>query len=141
MTRLILLTPLLLAACADSPFSLRGSPTETAAPAGTGPLAAVRPQGRPGDDPKEVATPSAPATGTLGTTIASLGNAAEPGVWLRTPLVRVRAPGQVSYQGQSVEAELIPIPGEPGSGSRASLQLMQALGAPLTGLPEVAVSR
>ncbi|MEM8656399.1 MAG: hypothetical protein AAGF36_16835 [Pseudomonadota bacterium] len=79
--------------------------------------------------------------GTLGRTVASLGNAAEPGLWLKTPLVAVEQPGRVYYPdtNKTVEVTLIPIEGPDTAGSRLSLAAMQALGASLTGLPEVDV--
>lgn len=142
---LLLPALLTLAACGSAPglFARKSDPAPVAA-AATGPYSGVRPQGRPGT---EAATPAAmeaaatPTTGRLGTTIASLGNAAEPGLWLKTPLVKVAGPGTVAYSGRTAKAQLIPIDGPATAGSRASLQLMQALGAPLTGLPEFTVSR
>lgn len=141
--RLLAVTALiLLSACAGlkRPASLTEAP-----PAGPAAQpAAIRPPDRPGDLPRPAAAPAAattaPATGTLGTTVASL-DASEPGLWLRTPLVKARAPGSVAYQGRTVTADLIPLEGPATAGSRASLQLMQALGAPLTALPELTVSR
>jgi hypothetical protein len=47
----------------------------------------------------------------------------------------------VVHAGESVEVDLIPIPGEVGAGSRMSLAAFQALGASITGLPEVEVFR
>jgi hypothetical protein len=147
MTRLLnpvislaLILPLALSACAN----LRQAGPSPAPVADAAPYEGPRPPGRPGEMP--VATESTEATGPLktgdlGVTIASLGNAAEPGVWLKTPLVQQPGEGQVSYQGRSVTAQLIPIAGPATAGSRASLQLMQQLGAPLTGLPELRVSR
>ncbi|GGX56893.1 hypothetical protein GCM10007385_27100 [Tateyamaria omphalii] len=87
------------------------------------------------DDAQEV------SIGTLGRTVASLGNAAEPGLWLKTPLVSVEQSGRVYYAetNTTVDVTLIPIDGPRTAGSRLSLQAMQALGAPLTGLPEVDV--
>ncbi|MEL6465367.1 MAG: hypothetical protein AAFQ58_10405 [Pseudomonadota bacterium] len=81
------------------------------------------------------------STGTLGRTVASLGNAAEPGLWLKTPLVSVEQPGRVYFPdtNTTVDVTLIPIDGPETAGSRLSLAAMQALGAPLTGLPEVDV--
>ncbi|WP_375173543.1 hypothetical protein [Pseudooceanicola sp.] len=146
MRILVLPLCLALAACGsgNGPFSRSATPA-AAPPAVGGPYAEIRPQGRPGEGGEiSVAQPAAPLeTGSLGTTIASLGNAAEPGLWLKTPLVRAEGPGTVRYSGtgKSVTARLIPIDGPRTAGSRASLQLMQALGAPLTGLPEFSVSR
>jgi predicted small lipoprotein YifL len=94
------------------------------------------------------ATPEAPvtevaptATGTLGTTIATLGDPARPGLWLETPLVTVEAPGQIETEGgDSLDVTLIPSGGLPGSGSRISLAAMQALGLGLTDLVTLTVS-
>lgn len=117
-------------------------PSDTAAPPEfvTGP---VRPQPRP--DTAEVATPAVAApevsVGPLGRSIASLGNAAEPGLWLKTPLVGATRSGRVQNPktGQSVTLTLIPIEGPDTAGSRMSLAAMQAIGAPLTDLIEVDV--
>ncbi|MEC7794284.1 MAG: hypothetical protein VXY45_04015 [Pseudomonadota bacterium] len=134
---LALILPLALSACAN----LRQTGPSPAPVADAAPYDGPRPPGRPGDRPVAAAATGPLKTGDLGVTIASLGNAAEPGVWLKTPLVQQPGEGQVSYQGRSVTAQLIPIAGPATAGSRASLQLMQQLGAPLTGLPELRVSR
>ena len=85
-------------------------------------------------------TPAAPApAGRLGTTVASLGSPTSPGLWLETALVAEPTSGRVEYNGQTVTVELRPSGGEPGSGSQISLEAMRALGAPLTGLPELTV--
>lgn len=76
----------------------------------------------------------------LGVTIASLGPPAEPGIWLETPLVTVLTPGLITYQDKTINAELRPSGGAPGSGSQISLAAMRLLEAPLTGLPEMTVS-
>lgn len=78
----------------------------------------------------------------LGLTIASLGDPAEPGFWLVTPLVGAVQTGRVALPGAggaSVAVELRPSGGPPGSGSRISLAALRVLGVPLTSLPEVAV--
>ncbi len=144
MTRLLnpviglaLILPLALSACAN----LRQAGPSPAPVADAAPYEGPRPPGRPGDMPVAADATGPLKTGDLGVTIASLGNAAEPGGWLKTPLVQQPGEGQVSYQGRSVTAQLIPIAGPATAGSRASLQLMQQLGAPLTGLPELRVSR
>lgn len=78
---------------------------------------------------------------TLGTTVASLGNPAEPGIWIKTPLVSSRQKGKITAaNGKEVVADFIPIDGPATAGSRMSLQAFQALGLPLTDLPEVALS-
>ncbi|MEO0502280.1 MAG: hypothetical protein AAFZ14_03060 [Pseudomonadota bacterium] len=105
----------------------------------TGLDAPVRPQARP--DVAPVADAPVVSVGTLGRTVASLGNAAEPGLWMKTPLVQSERSGIVYYPetNRSVQVTLIPIDGPATAGSRLSLEAMQALGAPLTGLPEVDV--
>ncbi|MEL6888289.1 MAG: hypothetical protein AAFO86_06230 [Pseudomonadota bacterium] len=101
--------------------------------------APVRPQARPDAAPLDDAP--VVSVGTLGRTVASLGNAAEPGLWMKTPLVQSERSGTVYYPetNKSVQVTLIPIDGPTTAGSRLSLEAMQAIGAPLTGLTEVDV--
>lgn len=75
----------------------------------------------------------------LGTTIATLGAPADPGIWLKTPLVTEVQEGRVDYQGSSINLELRPSGGEAGSGSQISLPAMRLLNAPLTGIIELTV--
>lgn len=75
----------------------------------------------------------------LGSSIASLGNPADPGIWLETPLVETLKPGRIAWQGNSVNVELRPSGGAAGSGSEISLAAMRLLTAPLTDLPEIEV--
>lgn len=77
----------------------------------------------------------------LGATVGSLGNPAEPGFWLKTPLVSTAAKGRVEYptNGKSVSVNLIPIDGPKTAGSRVSLAALRLLEAPLAGLPELIV--
>ncbi|GLO74976.1 hypothetical protein MACH18_20560 [Phaeobacter italicus] len=100
--------------------------------------------------PLEAGTTSvAPAPGTpatsagytgRATTVASLGDPSQPGLWMETPLVssaqraRVRSP-----RGNEVVLTLRPIEGAAGAGSRLSIDAMRALGLPLTELVEVQV--
>ncbi|NCQ23734.1 MAG: hypothetical protein COW54_11545 [Rhodobacteraceae bacterium CG17_big_fil_post_rev_8_21_14_2_50_63_15] len=90
-----------------------------------------------------VATAQASPARDLGVTIASLGTPAEPGFWLKTPLVRARAKGRVDYAatGKSVAVDLIPLDASAGAGSRLSLAGFRVIGAPLTALPELRVYR
>lgn len=80
---------------------------------------------------------------SLGATVASLGSPAEPGLWLKTPLVDTPERGRVDYAatGQSVAVDLIPLNAEPGAGSQLSLAGFRAVGASLTALPELQVYR
>lgn len=83
---------------------------------------------------------SAPATGLLGETIASLGDPTKPGFWLMTPLVDGERPGRVeAASGLVVQVTLIPLGGEPGAGSQLSLSAMRALNLQLTDLAPVKV--
>ncbi len=77
----------------------------------------------------------------LGVTVASLGDPAEPGLWMQTPLVTSAQKERVVYpaNGKAVELELIPIDGPKTAGSRMSLAALRVIEAPLTDLPEVEV--
>ena len=88
-----------------------------------------------------LAPPADAGSARLGTTVASLGPPADPGIWMETPLVTALTMGRVEYPatGESVAIELRPSGGDPGSGSQISLAAMRLLGAPLTGLPELVV--
>lgn len=77
----------------------------------------------------------------LGTTLATLGDPSDPGIWLKTPLVKKDAPGRVTYEGREINIALRPSGGEPGSGSQISLAAMQLLEAPLTGIIELTVTK
>jgi hypothetical protein len=93
------------------------------------------------DDRAEAVAPMAEGTGqTLGTTLATLGSPTEPGIWLKTPLVTVPRPGQVTYEGRTINVELRPSGGKAGSGSQISLAAMRLLEAPLTGILELQVT-
>ncbi len=75
-----------------------------------------------------------------GFTVASLGDATVPGLWIETPLVdRERTVTVVAPNGTTVEVTGRPSGGERGSGSSLSLAAFQALGLDLTGLPTVTV--
>ncbi len=83
------------------------------------------------------AEPPESAEQALGTTVASLGDPADPGLWLATPLVSGTRPGRLVYPetGESVLVELRPASGA----TRISLAAIRLLGAPLAGLPEIEV--
>ncbi len=78
-------------------------------------------------------------TEELGVTIASLGSPTEPGIWLKTPLVTELSEGRITFNDKSINIELRPSGGAPGSGSQISLAAMRLIEAPLTGLPEITV--
>ena len=78
---------------------------------------------------------------SLGSTIATLGSPADPGIWIKTPLVSELEMGRAEYaaNGKTVNLELRPSGGEAGSGSQISLPAMRLLDIPLTALAEVAL--
>lgn len=78
----------------------------------------------------------------LGSTIASLGDATEPGFWLKTPLVDAQTPGVLRSKatGMTAQVTLLPIEGPATAGSRVSLSAMRLLEVPLTELVELEVA-
>ncbi|RDC73393.1 hypothetical protein DLJ49_07430 [Rhodovulum sp. 12E13] len=149
-----------LAGCAEIPFleprdesaarpvAVAPPPGAAASPgaaAGAPPASAVTVEEFDTTTPEERAAAAAPTAGgedALGTTVASLGSPAEPGFWAETPLVSAVRPGRLTNPatGASVQVELRPSGGAPGSGSRVSLPAFRVLGAPLTALPELTVT-
>lgn len=89
----------------------------------------------------ETPAPETAGDGRLGTTVASIGAADEPGFWIKTPLVNAQASGRLFYpaSGRTVQVQLIPSGGASGSGSQVSLAALRLLDAPLDGLPELVV--
>lgn len=162
--RYIALLPVMALAACESP-SLQGLlPVNAAAPTVVAPVEPVTPPETLNPDPPPPPPPAARTveefdttsqedraealavepvapSNELGTTIASLGPPAEPGIWLKTPLVTTLTPGRVEYQGKSVNVELRPSGGADGSGSQMSLAAMRLIEAPLTALPEITVYR
>ncbi len=95
--------------------------------------------------PEQRAAAAAPASaaGTkLGRTVASLGSPTEPGLWLKTPLVKSEQQGRVTNPatGKSSLVTLIPIEGAASAGSRMSLAALRLIGASLTDLTEIEVA-
>ena len=80
-------------------------------------------------------------TATLGETEATLGSPADPGIWLKTPLVDTLTPGRVTYKGKDANVELRPSGGAAGSGSEMSLAAMRLLDIPLTDIATVTVAK
>ena len=104
----------------------------------------VQPAPRP-DSEAEQADPAAAAArpGVLGRTVASLGDPTEDGTWLITGLVTQPARGRVTdlATGAQARVDLRPSGAAPGAGGRLSLAGFQALGLPLTALPDLEVAR
>ena len=95
--------------------------------------------------PEQRAAAAAPATAptkALGKTVASLGSPTDPGLWLKTPLVKTEVQGRVTNpaNGKSSIVTLIPIDGPATAGSRMSLAALRLIGASLTDLTEVEVA-
>lgn len=94
------------------------------------------------DEERAAATTQEPAAEEkLGRTVATLGNPANPGFWLETPLVETVRQGRVVAvkSGASVKVELRPIDAPVGAGSRISLAALRLLEVGLTGLHELDV--
>ena len=91
------------------------------------------------DRAEALAAPAAPVSASLGTTIATLGPPAEPGIWIKTPLTQTLQMGRVSYNGRDASVELRPSGKDAGAGSQISLAAMRVLDIPLTALAEVEV--
>jgi hypothetical protein len=95
--------------------------------------------------PEQRAAAAAPAVAdgkALGKTVAALGDPTQPGLWLKTPLVKDEAQGRVSNPatGKSSAVTLIPLPGAATAGSQMSLSALRLIGASLTDLTEVEVA-
>ncbi|WP_412504773.1 hypothetical protein [Roseovarius sp. SYSU LYC5161] len=131
------LIPILILAVATAAGCAELQPPEPEAPE-----APVNPEQRPAP-PDEPESAERDAVGGVGVTIASLGAPAEPGLWLKTPLVATPGRGRLTdtATGRSVSVDLIPLDAVRGSGSRLSLAAFQAIGAPLTSLPQLRVRR
>lgn len=155
----VIATAVVLQGCSLLPAGL-GRPNSPADPVGLGSDAAATegatgvaaPPPRPGARTVEdfdtttagerAAAAEPPASGArLGTTVASLGDPTAPGFWAETPLVTQTLPGRLEdpATGNSVQVELRPSGGAPGSGTRVSLPALRVLEAPLTALPELVV--
>ena len=96
------------------------------------------------EDRAEALAVEEPAGETLlGTTNVSLGSPADPGIWLKTPLVNELTAGRAEYaaNGNTVNIELRPSGGAAGSASQMSLAAMRLLEIPLTALADVKVFR
>lgn len=139
LSRLTLLLPALaLAACAQgalAPATPTVVPAVKTGPTVDGQPVVVVPKGTP------VVAVATPVKGKIGTTVASLGDAAQGGMWLKTPLVKGAGQGRVvdAATGKSVAVQLIPLAGPVTGGSQISLKAMQALGVGLTEMPKLTV--
>ncbi|OOY25301.1 hypothetical protein BMI91_02455 [Thioclava sediminum] len=148
---LTLMTP--IAGCAT--LGLNGpnatGPATTAAPDAAAPVAAPipKPSAKTADSldtttaeqRAEAAKKPMGGETKLGTTIASLGDPADPGFWVKTGLVKSETPGRIEdpKTGKSAKVTLIPSGKAAGSGSEVSLPALRLLEVPLTDLPELTV--
>ena len=85
--------------------------------------------------------PDAAGEVELGRTLVTLGDPADPGIWLSTPLVSELQMGRVEVPetGATAALELRPSGKEPGAGSEISLPAMRLLEIPLTAIQELIV--
>jgi hypothetical protein len=132
---------------ATGPSSITGpsepqSATESAPAVGTtvlgGPAVSAEALDRttPEEKAAALAAPAKVGEAELGRVVVALGPPAETGLWLSSTLVTEIAPGRiVTAAGRSLAVELRPGTG----GALLSLAGYQALGLPLTDLPEVTV--
>lgn len=95
--------------------------------------------------PEQRAAAVAPAqtpSKVLGKTVVSLGSPTEPGLWVKTPLVKAEAQGRVTNpaNGKSSLVTLLPLDGLATAGSRMSLPALRLIGASLTDLTEVEIA-
>ncbi|MCI2398001.1 D-galactarate dehydratase [Aliiroseovarius subalbicans] len=159
MKHVFVISAALLAGCAQLPSPDAGAPGADASES-----ALTRPVKRPTEvaappanavtveqfdttsNEERVAATEVTATGgevALGRTVATLGNPAEAGFWLETPLVDTVSEGRVvsTATGESVAVELRSIGGPDGAGSRISLAALRLLNVGLAGLHELDVFR
>lgn len=148
MRTLMLLAPLvILASCSQVSNPFKRGPVAQPAPQATAPQAIVGQAGAQSvesidltseaERQRALATPASPGAKELGEAVVTLGNAAEPGFWLRSSLVKQPQKGRVAIaSGHSVAVDLLP-----GAGSaQLSLAGYRALGLGLTDLPQVTVT-
>jgi len=72
-------------------------------------------------------------------TVATLGNPAQTGFWIKTSLVDEQTKGQIASAANGAKVSLTLIPLEAAGGSQLSLSAMRMLQVPLTSLVEVKV--
>ena len=144
-----------LAGCAQLgalwPPGGQGATPDAAAPAtGPGAAGATRPRTRPGadggagddggdDDDADAANGGGGALRSLGTSVATLGDPARPGLWVQTPRAGADTRGRVRATGDGTAIEVTVIAAPGAGGSRLSLGAMRALGADPAGLVEIEV--
>lgn len=140
MRHLIFSAVILLSACAEFPVLTQIEPQDAAAEPPEAAAPTPPPNARTVEqfdtttEEQRVAA-AAPSAGgrSLGSTVASLGNAADPGFWMETSLVSDPTMGRLVFpvNGKEVEVELRPYE---GGSSRISLAALRLLEAPLTEL-------
>ncbi|MCE8512729.1 hypothetical protein KBY22_08505 [Ruegeria pomeroyi] len=147
MRYLVLISLVALAGCdrvrttTDKLFGGDKAPETTAAP-----QAETAPEEAAEAATPEVETAAPPADILPGwegarQTVAGLGDPTIPGRWMETALVEQERNGRVVVRktGATAHVTLIPGGGDPGSGSRLSLEAMRALLAPIDELVELDV--
>lgn len=141
-TYIALTCALALAGCGQLPWQGSHAPRQMApSPLGPTPAAAPAALDRTTTAQMQAALSAKPARGQrqLGETVASLGDPARPGFWLRTPLVKTEQKGRIALRGKSLEVQLLPGTGPRTGASQLSLAAFRALGLELTDLPKITV--
>lgn len=145
----------LLAGCAQLPFD-QGEPPVVTPQETTTTIDPLNPPAPPPPEARTVdqfdtttaaqrdaaaAAPPVAAETALGTVIATLGDPADPGFWIKTGLVSAPRAGRLQdpATGASVQVELRPLDGAADTDGQTSLAALRTLGVPLTGLPELQV--
>lgn len=123
----------LLMGCEDVSF-LGGKAEEQSVVPDTAGLGAIRPVARS----DAIAQRQAAISGNLGETVATLDETL-PGLTLKTPLVTMRQAGFIQFGAKRLNVTLIPLESAEASGSLISLEAMEAIGAPVTGFPQLTV--
>ncbi|MCQ0971221.1 hypothetical protein MLD63_12395 [Paracoccus sp. TK19116] len=129
----------------DTPEAIRAAAAVTRAPAPRPSARATAAQldTTTAEQRQAAATPATAAETRLGTTVASLGDATQPGFWIKTPLVNEAGVGRIvnPANGRSAQVDLLPLGGAASAGSQVSLPALQLLGISLTDLPTIEVYR
>ncbi|MEM7710791.1 MAG: hypothetical protein AAF264_08590 [Pseudomonadota bacterium] len=149
MIRVVTIAAVALSGCAQTPFLNRDEPATPVATAPADARPVPRPEGELQTGPEGATAPATPiqagvteaaTAGELGQATVSLGDPAEPGLWVKTTFVTEEAPGIVrTADGAVLNVTLLPLVG--AGGAQMSLQAIQTLGLPLAGLSPVTIAR
>lgn len=138
--RMLIVLALLVAACTRAPVAGPPPPAAGTLPAATGATADTLDTSTQQERDAALA-PAAGATRSLGTVTASLGSPAEPGIWIKTPLVTGTVPGRAVWTatGATISVELRPADDASGT-TQISLAALRLLDIPLTEIAVLSLS-